>query len=180
MVLANPDAIIVTVHHYVLKDTTVASGEWEGVRRDADGQLVEHYHRPFAAGTPQGASYLYWVDSQPDSGAFEQFLAAHPGRVQLWIAGHTHTHPDDNFGGKSHIEQRWGTWFLNVASLSRHHMPITTLPLSRLLTFTPGSAEVRVQCYLHTSQHAPQGWYDKAEKVIALQTPFRWTGSPAE
>ena len=63
----------------------------------------------------------------------EAFLAAHPGRVQLWIAGHTHTHPDDNFGGKSHIEQRWGTWFLNVASLSRHHMPITTLPLSRLL-----------------------------------------------
>jgi hypothetical protein len=180
MVLANPDAIIVTVHHYVLKDTTVASGEWEGVRRDADGQLVEHYHRPFAAGTPQGASYLYWVDSQPDSGAFEQFLAAHPGRVQLWIAGHTHTHPDDNFGGKSHIEQRWGTWFLNVASLSRHHMPITTLPLSRLLTFTPGSAEVRVQCYLHTSQHAPQGWYDKAEKVIALRTPFRWTGSQSE
>jgi len=174
MVLANPDSVIITVHHYVLKDTTVASGEWEGVRRDADGRLFEHYHRPFHEGTPHGASYLYWVDSRPDSGAFEQFLAAHPGRVHLWIAGHTHTHPDDTFGGKSHIEQRWGTWFLNVASLSRHHMPITTLPLSRLLTFTPGSPEVRVQCYLHTSQHAPQGWYDKAEKVIGLRTPFQW------
>ena len=180
MVLANPDSVIITVHHYVLKDTTVASGEWEGVRRDADGRLLEHYHRPFPEGTPQGASYLYWVDSQPDSGAFEQFLAEHPGRVQLWIAGHTHTHPDDNFGGKSHIEQRWGTWFLNVASLSRHHMPITTLPLSRLLTFTPGSPEVRVQCYLHTGQHAPQGWYDKAERVIALKTPFRWAGPSAD
>ena len=95
--------------------------------------------------------------------------------MQLWIAGHTHTHPDDNFGGKSHIEQRWGTWFLNVASLSRHHMPITTLPLSRLLTFIPGSSAVRVQCYLHSDQYAPQGWYDKAEKTIGLRTPFRWT-----
>ncbi len=30
MVEQNRDSIIITVHHYVLKDTTVASGEWEG------------------------------------------------------------------------------------------------------------------------------------------------------
>ncbi|BCO41529.1 metallophosphoesterase [Mycobacterium paraintracellulare] len=172
MVLSNPDSIIIVVHHYVLKDTTVASGEWEGVRKGPDGQLLEHYHRPFELGTPHAASYLYWVDSKPDSGAFEDFLTEHPGRVHLWIAGHTHTHPDDSYGGKTHIEQRWGTWFLNVASLSRHHMPITTLPISRLLTFTPGSAEVRVQCYLHTSQYAPQGWYPKAERSLTLNKAF--------
>jgi len=172
MVLAHPDDIIVTVHHYVLKDTTVASGEWEGVRRNESGELVEHYHRPFDAGTPNGASYLYWVDSRPDSGAFETFLAEHPGRVHLWLAGHTHTHPDDNYGGKTHIEQRWGTWFLNVASLSRYHMPITTLPVSRRLTFTPGSAEVSVQCYLHTSQYAAQGWYPPAERTLILNAVF--------
>jgi hypothetical protein len=51
-------------------------------------------------------------------------------------------------------------------------MPITTLPISRLLTFVPGSPEVRVQCYLHTSQHAPQGWYPKAERIIALNNAF--------
>ncbi|MGV0554332.1 hypothetical protein ABVK30_29165, partial [Mycobacterium kansasii] len=164
--------IIIVVHHYVLKDTTVASGEWEGVRKGPDGQLLEHYHRPFELGTPHAASYLYWVDSKPDSGAFEDFLTEHPGRVHLWIAGHTHTHPDDSYGGKTHIEQRWGTWFLNVASLSRHHMPITTLPISRLLTFTPGRAEVRVQCYLHTSQYAPQGWYPKAERSLTLNKAF--------
>lgn len=45
MVLSNPDSIIIVVHHYVLKDTTVASGEWEGVRKGPDGQLLEHYHR---------------------------------------------------------------------------------------------------------------------------------------
>lgn len=175
MVLDNPDAIVVSVHHYVLKNTTVASGEWEGVRRDTGGRWKEHYHRYFENGTPQGASYLYWVDSKPDSKAFENFLAAHPGRVQLWLAGHTHTHPDDRFGAKSHIERRWNTWFLNVASLSRYHMPLTTLPISRLLTFTPGSREVRVQCYLHTSQYAPQGWYEPAEKVVTLDVPFQWS-----
>lgn len=51
-------------------------------------------------------------------------------------------------------------------------MPITTLPISRLLTFTPGRAEVRVQCYLHTSQYAPQGWYPKAERSLTLNKAF--------
>jgi hypothetical protein len=174
MVIDNPDVIIVSVHHYVLKNTTVASGEWEGLRKDENGKWRERYHHYFQQGTPQGASYLYWVDSKPDSGAFEKFLAAHPGRVHLWIAGHTHTNPDDNYRGKTHIERRWGTWFINVASLSRYHVPLTTLPMSRLLTFTPGSRDVRVQCYLHTSQYAPQGWYTKAEKTISIDIPFHW------
>ncbi|WP_246216586.1 metallophosphoesterase [Mycobacterium botniense] len=174
MVLNNPEAVIISVHHYVLKDTTVASGEWEGVRKSANGQWQERYHRYFQQGTPQGASYLYWVDGKPDSRAFEDFLSEHPTRVQMWIAGHTHTNPGDAYGGKTHIEQRWGTWFINAASLSRYHAPLTTLPMSRLLTFTPGSPGVRVQCYLHTSQYAPQGWYPKAEKTIILDRPFRW------
>ncbi|MCV7430794.1 metallophosphoesterase family protein [Mycolicibacterium bacteremicum] len=175
MVERHRDSLIVTVHHYVLKDTTVASGEWEGVRIDDDGTLHEHYHRPFAQGTPQGASYLYWVGSKPDCGAFERYLEDHPGAVALWIGGHTHTHPDDDRGGKTHIEKRYGgTYFMNVASLSRYHMPITTLPISRLLTFTPGSSRLRVQCYLHTDQYAPQGWYDTAERTLDLKAPFVW------
>lgn len=175
MVEQNRDSLIITVHHYVLKDTTVASGEWEGVRRGIDGTLHEHYHRPFLEGTPQGASYLYWVGGKPDSGAFERYLTEHPGAVALWLAGHTHTNPDDSHGGKTHIEQAWGgTYFMNVASLSRHHMPITTLPISRLLTFRPGSNEVRVQCYLHTDQYAPQGWYESAERTLTLDRAFTW------
>lgn len=41
--------------------------------------------------------------------------------------------------------------------------------MGRLLTFT----EVRVQCYLHTNTHAPQGWYPKAERTIRLGKAFR-------
>ena len=113
MVEANPEALIVSVHHYVLKDTTVASGAWEGMRQDDQGRWQSHYHRCWDQGTPQGASYLYWVDSTTDAQAFERYLAAHPGAVQLWLGGHTHTHPDDVLNGRSHIETRWVVNFVN-------------------------------------------------------------------
>jgi hypothetical protein len=37
MVEENRGSIIISAHHYVLKDTTVASGEWEGMRRNENG-----------------------------------------------------------------------------------------------------------------------------------------------
>ena len=91
MVEENPTSIIISAHHYMLKNTTVASGEWEGMRRDEKGGWKQWYHGYWPQGTPQGASYLYWVDSKQDSGAFENFLGAAPGRVDL-MAGSTHPH----------------------------------------------------------------------------------------
>jgi hypothetical protein len=168
----NPDRIIVSAHHHMLKETTVASGPWEGFARDDDGKWQSHYHGYFPDGGPEGASYLYFVGGRPDAGAFEGYLAAHPGAIDLWLGGHTHTNPDDRTGGRSHIEQKWGVHFVNVAALARHHAWKTTLPMSRLLTFTEGSREVVVQCYLHTSDYAPQGWYERAERRLLLSKPF--------
>jgi hypothetical protein len=173
MVEAHPEQVILSVHHYVLKETTVASGEWEGVRRDAEGNWRSHYHGYKPRGTPQGASYLYFVDSVPGAQAFERYLAAHPGAVDLWIGGHTHTHPDDTYGGKSHVETVWGTHFVNASCISRYHGS-TNVPKSRLLTFTEGSREVRVRCYMHSGEFLPQGWYDRAERVLRLSRPFQW------
>ena len=180
MVQDNQGSIIVSAHHYVLKDTTVASGEWEGMRRDEHGGWQSWYHGYFPQGTPQGASFLYWVDSKPDSGAFESFLAAAPSRVDLWLGAHTHTSPDDTFGGKSHIERRWGTTFVNVAGLTRYHVgaPENGVPRSWLLTFTDGSDQVTAKCYLHSSDYAPQGWYTKNDRVIKLSKPFRMPSVP--
>ena len=45
--------------------------------------------------------------------------------------------------------------------------------MSRLLTFTEGSDEVCVQCYLHTSDYAPQGWYTPAERTLRLAGAFQ-------
>jgi hypothetical protein len=174
---SNSASIIISAHHYVLKDTTVASGEWEGMRRDASGAWKSWYHGYYPQGTPQGASYLYWVDSKPDSGKFEAVLAATPARVDLWLGAHTHTSPDDTYGGKSHIEQRWGTTFINVAGLTRYHgspeNQQNRVPRSWLLTFTDGSSEVTARCYLHSDEYAPQGWYPKYDRVIRLSKPFK-------
>lgn len=171
-VSTHPEDLVVSVHHYMLKNTTTASGEWEGMRRDAAGNWKSHYHGLKPEGAPQGASYLYFVDSKPDAQAFEGYLAAHPGSTALWLGGHTHTHPDDTYGGKSLIETKWGAHFLNVAALSRHHGH-TNVPISRLLTFTHGSDQVRVQCYMHTAEFLPLGWYAKAERTLTLARPFR-------
>jgi hypothetical protein len=208
MVEANPDCVILSAHHHMLKETTVGSGPWEGYVRDEQGTWQPRYHRYFADGGPEGASYLYFVDGQPDSQAFERYLASHrpgewphappdpthpgaqphaprdmndpdrPGVIDLWLGGHTHTNPDDRFGGRSHVERKWGVTFVNCAALSRYHGR-HNVPMSRLFTFADGSDEVRVQCYLHTSDYASQGWYAPAERRVRLTKPFRAAGGRA-
>jgi len=164
MVEHNEDRIIITAHHHMLKDTTVASGEWEGVEGG--------YHGRFEDGAPIGASYLYFVGDRPDACMFESYLSDHPGSIDIWLGGHTHTHPDDDYGGKTHIETRWGTTFINVAAMTKYHVQRKTVPMSRLLAFDPGEDDVTVSCYLHTSDHAPQGWYDGVEKEVSLRHSF--------
>ena len=167
--------IIVTAHHYVLKDTTVASGEWEGMQRNADGQWQTDYHGYYADGTPHAASYLYWVAGQADAQLFEKYLHANPGAVDVWLGGHTHTNPDDNRGNKTHIERRYGgTTFINVAALTRYFVEDHAMPMSRLLAFAPGSSELNVKCYMHTSEYRPQGWYEEREVNVPLSLPFSW------
>ncbi len=178
LVEENHDRVIISAHHHMLKETTVASGEWEGFEKDEDGNWKSHYHGYYPQGGPKGASYLYWLDDQPDAQAFEGYLAAHPGAIDLWLGGHTHTEPEDRKGGRSHIERKWDVNFANVSALSRHHAHKTTLPMSRLFTFTEGSNEVKVQCYLHSDQLQPVGWYEPAERVIKLGKAFMFDGTP--
>jgi len=179
---AGRDAVIISAHHHMLKETTVGSGLWEGTGKPGpDGQrggvprekYSFAYHGYFRDGAPQGASYLYFVDDKPDAQAFEGYLADHPGAIDLWLGGHTHTYPDDKLNGRTHLERKWDANFLNCCALTRYHAGRS--PMSRLLTFTEGSDAVRVQLYLHTSDFAPQGWCDKFERTIRLTKPFRLT-----
>lgn len=174
MVEENPDCGIVCGHHHMLKETTVASGPNEGFKKDVHGRWQAEYHGYFPAGAPEGASYLYFVDGQPDAQAFEGYLAEHPGAIEFWLGGHTHTAPDDTTGGRGHVESKWGATFVNCAGLTRDHGKRDhCLPMSRLFTFTDGSPEVRVQCYLHTGDYAAQGWYHQAERVVQMGRAFR-------
>ena len=104
-------------------------------------------------------------------------LQQHP-RVSTFGSGPTRTQAQmTRFGGKSHIERRWGTTFINVAGLTKYHVnasaPENGVPRSWLLTFTDGSDRVTAQCYLHGNDYAPQGWYTKNDRVIKLSKPFR-------
>ena len=173
MVEANQDCLIVSAHHYMLKETTIASGEWEGMRRDEDGGWKGHYHGYKPHGAPKGASYVYFVDSTPDAQAFESYLAEHPGAIAFWIGGHTHADPDDRYGNKSHVETKWGVHFVNASGLTLRH-GFTCIPMSRHLAFTEGSDEVRLRCYLHTDDHAPRGWYEPAERHLRMDKAFHW------
>ena len=153
--------------------------EWEGMRKAVDGNWQSHYHGYKPQGSPRGASYLYFVDSVPDACAFENYLREHPRSVDIWLGGHTHTHPDDTYGGKAHVETKWETHFINAASLTRYHGQLSvpksrliTFTKGRLITFTKGRPEARVRCYMHTSEFLPQGWYDRAERTLTLSRPF--------
>ena len=156
--------IAISAHHHMIKETTVASGDWEGVDNN--------YHGRFEHGAPIGASYIHFVGEEPDSGKIERYLEDHPGALDLWLGSHTHTHPDDRTGGRSHIERKWGgATFVNIAALSKYH-GMRNVPMSRVITFTHGSDEARIRCYMHTSDYRPQGWYEDAERTIKLTTSF--------
>jgi hypothetical protein len=165
------DDIVISCHHHMLRETTVASGDYEGVSRYPDGRWRHgRYHG--VDGAPEGASYLYFVDDEPKAQKFESYLAAHPGAVDLWLGGHTHTFPDDIVNGRSHIERKWSTHFINCAQLSKYHSFVTCPPMSRHFIFRAGSRRVRVRCYLHDDSFAPQGWYGQAERLLELSKPF--------
>ena len=164
MVEQNADRIIVTCAHHMLRDTTTATGRYEGVNGN-------YHHRYEDA---EGASYMYWVGDETDSSAFHDYFAAHPGAIDLWLGSHTHAHPDDRFGRKEMIESRFGVTFVNVGAMTRYHGRAERRwwPSSRLLSFERGSRELRLQCYLHTDHYARQGWYAPAERTIELRHAF--------
>jgi putative CocE/NonD family hydrolase len=175
-VLENQDKVIVTMHHHVLRDTTVASGRGEGNPR---------YHG--SSGGPEGSSYLYYLIEKEDPDDFQYRKDAHVfedflddfnkkhgrGAIDFWIGGHTHVKgPDDDWGDKTISETRWGVNFLQVAALTRHHGG--SHPTSRLLTFTAGRDECKADVYLHEAsfKNHPVGWYVPASKTFQLRHPF--------
>ncbi len=175
-VLDNQDKIIVTMHHHALRDTTVASGKGEGNPR---------YHG--SSGGAEGSSYLYYLIENDDPKDFKYTADAHVfedfldefhkehgrGAIDLWIGGHTHVKsPDDNWGGKTISERRWGVGFLQVAALTKHHGGST--PLSRLLKFADGRAEFKADVYLHEPwfKDNPVGVYKPASITWSLRHKF--------
>jgi concanavalin A-like lectin/glucanase superfamily protein/PEP-CTERM motif-containing protein/calcineurin-like phosphoesterase family protein len=186
---SNTDKIIVTATHSMLRETTVATGEWEGVGGEDHTGFVYHGdfgevtepgdvgNNPGYPGGAKGSSYIYFVIEDEgaetytaNAQAFETYLAANPGAVDLWLAGHTHPNdPDDSLNGRTITEEKWGTTFLNVAALTAHHAG-RDVQMSRALTFTEGSDEVTTQVFLHSDYNGYSAgeFYDPQEVTVTL------------
>ena len=168
------DRIILTAHHYLLRETTVATGLWGGMKKTPDGEWATDYHGYYAEGTPHAASFLNWVGASAGGGEFERWLDANPGKVDFWLGGHTHTNPDDRHGGKGHVEQGYGgVTFVNVSALTRWFVMDHAMPHSRLFTFEDGSDEAVIDCWMHTDEYRPIGFYEAAQRRVKLTKPFR-------
>ena len=167
--------ILVSAHHYMLRNTTVASGDWEGMKKDENGSWQTNYHGYFSKGTPISASYLSWVGNEYGKNKFENWLNDNPGKLDIWMGGHTHTNPDDSFGGKTHVERKYGgTMFVNVSALTRWHVKRHAIPMSRLFTFNAKSEFASVECFLHSDDFLKKGFYHKKKIDFQLSKKFQF------
>lgn len=194
LVLENQDSIIITVHHHVLRDTSIYSTEETG--RQVHGQSGGAEGVSFLRYTIEDedpARFRFSVSDDGEPGPFEAFLEQHLEEtggpaIDLWVAGHSHLrHPDYRVGKRGALVRKWEVTFLNVSALSLHHMG--GFPMSRLLTFREGDYSVGVDCYVHSAvsgaKRTPEelgvtrpavGWYAPAQDSIQLRHRFQMQG----
>jgi hypothetical protein len=87
---ASSNEIIITCHHHMLRETTVGSGDYEGVSRNADGTFRSgRYHGP--DGAPEGASYLILL-GRPAEGAGVRELSRRASRRDRSVARRPYPH----------------------------------------------------------------------------------------
>src|SRR5262249_28584120 len=148
------DEIIITGAHHMLRETTVGSGDYEGVSRNPDGTFRSgKYHGP--DGAPEGASYLYFLGDQPKAQAFENYLAAHPRAIDLWVGGHTHA--------PRRRAQRPLAWGAQMGRQFRQLRAAVEIPLLRALSADEpalhlhGRLAARARALLPARRHACGG-----------------------
>ena len=170
------ERIVVTVHHYVLKETTVASGEWEGMKKGPDGAWQMDYHGYYPAGTPNGASYLLLGRRR---GGFRAFRALSRGQSRRGrpVVRRPHPHQPGR-RARRQIPYRDALRRHDLRQRPRRSPAISsrTTPC-RTAACSPSrraAARLRIRCYMHTSEHRPaglvrrQGTPDYAEQALYL------------
>ena len=178
---SHPNSIIVTVAHHALWNTTVYTDFWEGYQQGI--------HGGHSWADRVGSSMVYaigdWTIDGFDSDrsykgerpyGFVLYLQEHPGAIDLWIHGHTHTnvYPGIVFNGRSDIEIRYGVIFLNSGALTKAHS-LMSAPFSRLVDLFQDSTRLRIRTYMHSGdwEKADEGFYDPATFEGDLAKPFR-------
>ena len=96
-----------------------------------------------------GASYLYWLDDQPDAQAFEALPCRAPGAIGLWLGGHSTLGPDERISRALAYRTRNGASLRQCVRPHRNTTSDATRSHEPPLHLHGGSTRVRVQCYLH-------------------------------
>jgi hypothetical protein len=169
MIENNPTKIIITCAHHLLKDTTIATGDNEGVNGGFHG----------SSGQAIGSGRLHNVITdfalntyEADQTRFMDYLALHPGACTLWMGSHSHYNVGETYNGRGSQITVNGCVFLNVGALTKYH--VTKNPQSRVLTFVNGSTSLYVKTFLHDTSYQNIG-YNGSAQIITL--PFAYAAA---
>jgi len=141
--------IVITCHHYLPKNTTLATGDFEGGEL-VDGLYQGNFHG--AGRDPRGSGRLHYCGEEADATHFIDHLAEHPGDIEMWLGAHTHARPGNVVNGRGLRVYKHGAHFINCAALTRFHGgPLNQVPRSRVFVFTDGSNKVAMSNWHHTA-----------------------------
>jgi hypothetical protein len=160
MIESNPGKIIITCAHHLLKNTTIATGDNEGV----DGG----YHG--SSGQAVGSGRLHNVITdfalniyEADQTRFMDYLTSHPGACVIWFGAHTHYEVGEVYATRGYMTTVNGCNFINVGGLTKYH--VVKHPQSKVIQFTQGSNICIMNNMLHDTSFAPVGYYGNSVQI---------------
>lgn len=166
----NGSEIVITCHHYLPKNTTAGTGDYEGGTL-SNGVYVRLYHGP--GKEPKGSGRLHYIDEESDTTSFIDHLQAHQGDCAIWLGAHTHARPGTEINGRKLREELYGCHFVNCAALTKYHGAgkVQQYPRSRVFTFTDDSNEVVIRNWYHDTSYAPTvGYYGQPVNLTIGKT----------
>jgi hypothetical protein len=158
----------ITLCHYLLKDTTIATGDFEGV----EGK----FHS--GKGQPRGSGRLHniLIDKaaniyEKDQSRFKTFLTQHKDKRSLWFGTHTHYTVGQTFKGRGWSALVDNCYFFSVGSLGKFHTNLGQDPQSATLSFETGKQEIKIRKFVHSEQ---PGFVNEFETDYLIDYPFQW------
>jgi hypothetical protein len=157
--------VIITCHHYLPKDTTLCTGDYEA------GEIVNGLYKGIYHGPgldPKGSGRLHYIDEQADVHPFADHMAANNGDVDIWLGAHTHAAPGTEVNGRGLRVNKHGCEFINCAGLTKYHAANGSYPRSRVFEFTHGSNQVTMRNWCHDPDVAPGIGYVGNPVILTL------------
>lgn len=166
MIENNPDKIIITCAHHLLKNTTIATGDNEGVNGGYHGSSGQAIGSGRLHNVITDINANTYVDDQT---MFMDYLVANPGACTMWFGAHTHYEVGETYAGRGYMTTVNGCAFINVGGLTRYH--VIKHPQSKILSFTEGSNTATLNNMLHDTSFSQIGYNGN---TVSINLPFNY------